>query len=193
MRKTIAVASIAALGFVAPAFAEEEFSYNYVELGYVHSHIDNVHASGHGYGISGSYGFAQHVHGFATYSDSDLDFNLNLKTFDIGAGLNWPVSPKLDVIGTVSYVDLKLDTPAFGSAHDSGLGLGAALRGRLTEALEVRGGVDYVNLNDNGDLTTGALGARFYFSQMFGLGADATFNGNGMTWMLGARLDFATF
>ncbi len=39
------------------------------------------------------------------------------------------LSPKLDVVGTLSYVGVKLDAPGFSSADDSGVGIGARLRG----------------------------------------------------------------
>jgi hypothetical protein len=73
---------------------------------------------------------------------------------------------------------------------DSGVGVGAQLRGRLNDVLELRGGVSYVNLNDTGDGTAGNVGLRIYATRMLAFGADASFDSDETTWMVGARLDF---
>jgi hypothetical protein len=73
---------------------------------------------------------------------------------------------------------------------DSGVGVGAQLRGRINDALELHGGVSYLNLNDSGDSTSGNVGVRMYVTKILALGADASFNSDGTTWMLGARFDF---
>jgi hypothetical protein len=91
----------------------------------------------------------------------------------------------------VGYVGVELDAPGISSVDDSGVGVGAELRGLVTDTFELHGGVSYVNLNDSGDDTAGNVGARFYVTKMFALGADASFNEDGTTWMLGARVDFA--
>ena len=88
------------------------------------------------------------------------------------------------------YVGINLDAPGVPSLDDNGVGVGAELRSRLTEALELHGGVRYVNLNDSGDETSGNVGARVYVTKLFALGADASFSSNETTWMLGARVDF---
>ena len=90
----------------------------------------------------------------------------------------------------LSYVGIKLDAPGFPSMNDSGVGVGAELRGRMTDALELHGGLSYVNLNDSGDGTSGNVGLRVYVTKVLALGADAAFNSDGTTWMLGARFDF---
>jgi hypothetical protein len=191
MRKAITVATIAALGFVGPAFAEDGLSYSYLEGGYVHSEIDDLDINGNGFGIRGSYGFTKNFHGYAAYVNQDYDFDITTDQYEFGAGVNFALSPKLDVVGTVGYVGVKLDAPGISSIDDSGIGIGGELRGRVNEALELHGGVSYVNLNDTGDSTAGNVGARVYVTKAFALGADASFNSDGTTWMLGARVDFA--
>jgi hypothetical protein len=192
MRRAIMVATVAAFGLVGSAFGEEgTLSYSYLEGGYVHSELDDVDFEGDGFGIRGSFAFTKNVHGFAQYSNLDYDFDISSDEYTIGAGVNFALSPRLDVVGRVGYVGVELDAPGISSVDDSGVGVGAELRGLVTDTFELHGGVSYVNLNDSGDDTAGNVGARFYVTKMFALGADASFNEDGTTWMLGARVDFA--
>jgi len=190
MRTAITVAGIIALGFVGPALAEEEISYSYLEGGYVHSRLDDLDVDGNGFGIRGSYAFTKNAFGFAGYDNQDFDFDISADEWVFGAGVNFPLNEKLDVVGTLSYVGIKLDAPGIPSVDDSGVGVGAELRGRMSDTFELHGGVSYVNLNDSGDGTSGNVGLRVYVTKVLALGADAAFNSDGTTWMLGARLDF---
>jgi hypothetical protein len=193
MRKTITAAVLVALGYVGPALADDAISYSYLEAGYVHTELDDLDIDGDGPGIQGSYAFAKNVHGFASYAKQDFDFDISTDQWAFGAGVNVSLTDRLDVVGTLAYVGIKLDAPGIPSVDDSGVGIGAQLRGRVNDALELHGGVAYTNLNDSGDDTAGTVGARVYLTKMFALGADASFNEDGTTWMLGARVDFAHF
>ena len=191
MRRTItAAATLVALSFVGPALADDAISYSYLEGGYVRTELDDLDVNGDGFGIRGSYAFTKNVHGFASYANQDFDFDITTDEWTVGAGVNFPLSEKLDVVGTLGYVGVKLDAPGLSSIDDSGVEVGAELRGRVNNVLELHGGVAYTNLNDSGDDTAGRVGARVYVTKMFALGADASFNEDGTTWMLGARFDF---
>jgi hypothetical protein len=193
MRRTITAAMLVALSYVGPALADEAISYSYLEAGYVRTELDDFDVNGDGPGIRGSYALAKHVHGFAAYSKQDFDFDISADQWAFGAGVNFSLAERLDVVGTLAYVGIKLDAPGIPSIDDSGVEIGAELRGRVNNALELHGGVAYTNLNDSGDDTTGTAGARVYVTKMFALAADASFNQDGTTWMLGARLDFNHF
>jgi outer membrane protein with beta-barrel domain len=190
MRKPIIVAALATLGLTGTAFADDEVSYNFVEGGYVHSEFDDLDVDGNGLGVRGEVAFTKNVHGFASYSRTDFDFDITADQFEIGAGVNWSLAPKLDLVGQLGYVGINLDAPGVDGFDDSGIELRAQLRSRLSEMLELRGGLSYANLDETGDGTAGEIGARFYITKMFALGADATFDSDGTTWMLGARFDF---
>jgi hypothetical protein len=190
MKTAILAAGVVALGFVGPALAEETFSYNYLEGGYVHTKLDDLDITGSGVGARGSFALAKNVFGFAGYSTQDFDFDVNVDQWEFGAGLNFSLTDKLDVVGRLSYVGIKLDAPGISSFDDSGVGVGAELRGRLNDVLELHGGVSYVNLNDTGDGTAGDVGLRVYVTKAFALGADASFDSDETTYLLGARFDF---
>ena len=190
MRKPIIVAMLATLGFAGTAYADDGVSYNFVEAGYVHTEFDDLDIDGNGFGLHGEVAFTKNVHGFASYSKTDFDFDISADQFEIGGGMNWSLTPKLDLVGQLGYVGVKLDAPGVDGFDDSGIELRAQLRSRLSEMFELRGGLAYTNLDDAGDGTVGEVGARFYINKMFALGADASFDSDGTTWMLGARFDF---
>jgi hypothetical protein len=190
MRKAIAAATLAALALVPPAFAQDGLSYNFLELGYANSEIDDLDVDGNGFGVRGSYGFTSNFHGFASYLDEEYDFDIGVSQFEVGAGFNTGLTPKIDFVGTLSFVNLSVDVPGGGNADDSGLALGVGLRGRVSEAFELRGEVKYAEFDDAGNDTTFGVGGRYYFTPMFALGADLGFNDDGTSWMLGGRFDF---
>lgn len=192
MRKAITAASaVAALCFMAPALADEGFSYSFVELGYMNTEIDDLDVDGDGPGLRGSIEFTDMFHGFASYSDLDLDFDVGTTQMEIGAGLNYTLSPNVDLIGTVSYLNLEVDLPpGFGSVDDSAIALGAGLRGRVGEQLELSGGLKYAEFDEGGNDTAFNVGGRYYFTKIFALGADIEFNEDGTSWILGGRFDF---
>jgi hypothetical protein len=190
MKPALLAAAVVALGFVGPALAEETFSYNYLEGGYVHTKLDDLDITGSGFGVRGSFALARNAFGFAGYSSQDFDFDINVDQWEFGAGLNFSLTDRLDIVGRLSYIGVKLDAPGISSVDDSGVGAGAELRGRVNDALELHGGVSYANLNDSGDGTAGNVGLRVYVNKSFALGADASFDSDETTYMLGARFDF---
>jgi hypothetical protein len=190
MRRAITAATVAALGFVAPAFAQDELSYSFVELGYVNSEIDDLDIDGNGFGLRGSYAFSESFHGFAAYTDQDYDFDVGLSQFEIGGGMRFALNPKVDLVGTLSYLNVNLDAPGGFDLDDDGLALGLGVRGRATETLELRGEAKLVDYDEADSDTTFSVGARYYLTPMFALGADIGFNDDGTTWILGGRFDF---
>ena len=192
MRKAITAASaVAALCFMAPAFGDEGFSYSFVELGYTSTEFDDFDVDGDGLGLRGSIEFTDMFHGFASYSDLDFDADVGTTEMEIGAGLAYPVSPNVDLVGTVSYLNLDVDLPQpFADVDDSAIALGGGLRGRVGEQLELSGGLKYAEFDEGGNDTVFNVGARYYFTKIFALGADIGFNEDGTSWVLGGRFDF---
>lgn len=189
MRNRIILGSLAALGLAGPALAQGGFSYNFVELGYVNTEIDNPDIDGDGFGLRGSLAVSKNFHVFTEYADQDFDGNVDGKTFELGGGLNWALSPNLDLIATISYVRSEVDTP-LGDFDDDGYGLGLGLRGRATGQLELTGGIRYVDLDDSGDNTSLRVGGRYFFTPQFAVGLDLDYDDDATSWVLGARYTF---
>lgn len=193
MRTHVLLGSIAALSLAGPALAAD-FSYSYVELGWVNSELDDLDVDGDGFAIRGSFGFTRNLHAFAAYSDQDFDFDVKGETLELGLGYAWPLTGNLDLVGRVSYLrtEAEVDLPVFGSlsVEDDGFGVGALLRGRIAERLELAGGFDYVNFDDGGDDVAASLGALYYFTRIFAAGANVQLTDDGTAWTIGACFDF---
>jgi hypothetical protein len=189
MRKGIILASLAGLGLAGPAIAGD-FNYSFVELGWVNSEFDDLDADGDGFGIRGSMEFTPSLHGFASFTDQSYDFDVGAEFLEVGVGYAWSVSPKVDVVGRLAYLDTSVDIPGFGSVSDSGFGLGGYLRGSPMDRLELTGGIDLVDYDEGGSDTAYGVGARFFVTKTFAAGLDMQFNDIGTTYTLGGRMTF---
>jgi len=190
MRKGLVFASIAALGIAGTANAESSFDYSFVELGYVNTDLDDFNVDGDGFELRGSLEVTGNVHVFAKYTDLDFDFNIDTNTIEIGAGYAWPLSPNLDVIGTLSYLRAEVDVPGARDFDVDGFGVGVGLRGRPLDNVELTAGLQHVDLDDSGDDTIFAVGGRYFFTRAFAAGVDVTFNDDGTAWYVGGRWSF---
>ena len=197
MNKLTVLGALAALTVAGPALAQAPtsgLSYSYVELGYVNTELDDANIDGDGFALKGSWGFTDRFHAFASYADLGYDFGIDSTQFEIGAGLNQSLTPKLDLVATVSYLtaEVTANVPGFRSlsVDDDGFGVGVGLRGLVTDQFELNGKIDYVDFDNAGDDTTFTVGARYSFTPAWAVGADIKFNDDGNAWMIGGRYTF---
>ena len=174
----------------APALAEG-LNYNYVEAAYVDTEIDDsaFDVDGDGIALGGSVELGESIFLIAGYSAQEFDFGIDLDQWSVGVGGHIPISEKIDLVGSVSYVDAEVDT-RFGNFDDSGYGLSVGVRARVADNVEVEGGVNYVDLDDVGDDTTFGVGARYYFTPEFALGAGVALGSDATGWSIGVRYEF---
>jgi hypothetical protein len=199
MKREIVLGSIAALGLATTAMAAENLSYTYVELGYIDTEIDDLGISGDGWGIRGSYRVANAIHLFGSYADLGYDGNVDVSELRLGGGYAWPMSPKLDLVGSLAYVRMEASSsvtvPGLGrvsvSVDESGYSLGAMLRSRLTDQFEVNGGLDHVDVGSDND-TALEVGGRYFLTPAFNVGLDLRFNDDGTSYMIGGRYHFGS-
>jgi hypothetical protein len=191
--------AVAAMGVSAPAFAQGGFSYTYVDVGYLHTEFDDDDIDADGAALEGSYEFSDRFHGFAAVAGRELDLDagafdleLDARSYELGAGLNWPLNPNLDIVGTVSYIREELDLPGDDELEDNGIGLGVGLRGRVAQRFELSGGLSYANFGDDDDAAAAAVGVRYFFTNLFALGAAIGFGEDSRTASLSARFNFGT-
>jgi hypothetical protein len=197
MNKFTMMGALAALGVAGPALAQAPksgLSYSYAELGYVNTEIDDANLDGDGLVIKGSWGFTNRFHAFASYADLGFDFGVDSSQFEIGAGINQPLTPKIDLVATVSYLSAEVtaNVPGFRnlSVDDDGFGVGVGLRGLVTDQVELNGRIDYVDFDNAGDDTSFTVGGRYSFTSQWSAGADINFNDDGTTWIVGGRFTF---
>lgn len=177
---------LASLPFAAAA---DGFDYTFVEAGYVESELDvgAGDVDGDGLGLRGSLALNDTLHLFAEYASQDMDFDIDSTSWNIGAGAHWGLDKNLDFVAEAAWVKAEVDTP-LGSADDDGLGVGAGLRFRATDKVELDGMIRYVDLDESD--TSLAVGGRYYFTTAFALGGGFVFNDDDSGFHIGVRAEF---
>jgi hypothetical protein len=146
----------------------DDMSYNYVDAAYVQTDIDGVGPSADGFALRGSIGFADNWFAFAEYASQSVQ-GIDLDTTAVGLGGHYGLNEQLDVVGGVGWFSADV-SPGF---SDDGYLLNLGLRGRVTEGVELEGGVRYTDLGgNNGDDTAFYAGGRFHFNKTWALGAE---------------------
>ena len=167
--------------------------YSYAELAYVDTELDSddVDVDGDGFELRGSIAFAQNFFAYAGYQDLGFDFGIDATRFDIGAGMHWPLNPKIDLVGRAGIVQTEVEADQFGiNADDDGFLLGARLRSAITPQFEVEGGFDYTDLDDSGDDTSVVLEGRYFFVEQWSGGLKLEFSDDATLIGIGARITF---
>lgn len=175
-------------GFAQERPQRSQFSYNYVELSYDENDFDvpGGDVDGDGLTLSGSFEINDDWHAYASYGSYDLDFGIDVDTWMIGAGYSYPIRSGVDLYGRVLYIDTSVDGPFNGD--DDGLGLQFRIRGRVNDALELEGGVQYVDVGDSDTSLTAS--ARYHFNRSFSAGLSLTFGGDTDGIGINARFTF---
>jgi hypothetical protein len=149
----------------------DDMSYSYVDAAYVQTDIDGVGPSADGFGLSGSFGFAENWFVSAGYSSQSVQ-GIDIEGISVGLGGHYAFTPSLDLVGGVGYTEVNLDAGGGLNADDNGYFVGLGLRGRVGDAVELEGGVNYTDLSDAGDDTAFFVGGRFHFNKTWALGAE---------------------
>lgn len=194
MHKSIVLGSIAALGLAGQAFAQDGFSYSYLEAAWVNTDLDDdaiggLDVDGDGFGLKGSIGFTDMIHGYVDYTNQDFDFDVGIDQWEVGVGLNHALNANVDLIGRLGYAKVEADTPV-GDFDDDGFGIQAGVRGRPAAGFELEGLVHYVDLSDSGDDTTVIANGRYFFSPAFSGGVGAEFGSDATIWNIALRYTF---
>ena len=156
----------------AGAMHADELSYTYAEAGYarVTGETGDIDFDGGGIGLSGSFAFTENMFATASYGHTKVDFNhtdvdADFDSYQIGIGAHMPLQDNLDLVGTVSWV--KVDAEDAG--NDDGINVGLGLRCMMTEQLEWGAGVDYTDIDDEGDYGFNVSG-RYHITPAFSVG-----------------------
>jgi hypothetical protein len=147
MRKHIAKLSAAAALLILPmaTFAQQTFSYRYVDVGlFPKAEVDygNCDEDGEGIQLRGSLPVTDNIHVFTEFQILNLDDNVDTTRLVIGGGFNWPINSKLDIVGRAGVVNYQIDVGPFDD-DDTGVFLGARLRAIVAPNLEVEGGFEH--------------------------------------------------
>jgi hypothetical protein len=182
--------SLAILCFLhSAAFAQTsaapaaDLSYTYAELRFV----DFDDSGGDGFRVNGSYDLGNNWIILGGLTSADFNNNVDVTTFEIGGGYVWRYTQDWDIVGTARFVTADVDTPG-GSSDESGLALSGGLRGLLAPQFEIRGFVNYINLDDSDAYLE--LAGDYYFTRQFSAGLSLEFAGDSDLISIGARYYF---
>jgi len=168
MKHSLVVFALMAMSGMAFA---EGFSYSYVQATYGTVDVDSgvFSEDGDGLGLKGSFGITDNLHIVGSYQKVDLDLTGDVDFLTAGLGVNAPVTEMIDVVGSVSFVDL--EAPGF---SDDGFELAAGVRVSVTSLVEIDAGITYQDLDLGGDDTGFGGGVLFNVTDSIALGLAAS-------------------
>ncbi len=85
----------------------------------------------------------------ASYGNADLDFGIDVDTWALGAGYAFPLQGKRRPVRARALPRASMWTPPRWRLDDDGLGLQFRIRARVTDELELEGGIQYVDVEDS--------------------------------------------
>ena len=151
----------------------QELDYNYAELRFVDVDL----AGGDGFRLNGSYRLDNNWLIVGGITALDFNNNVDSSTLEIGGGYVWNYSESFDVVSSLRFVRIDVDTP-FGGGDDNGFAISAG----------PRGSINHINL-DNSD-TYLELAGDYHFSPELAVGASLEFAGDTDVFTIGARWFF---
>lgn len=183
------ISCLALLSLSTAALAD--FDYTFVEGSYGQTEFDDFDVDGDAIGIGGSFAVTDSLHLFGGYSTADFDGGVDMNTLQAGLGYRVGLSDALDVVGSVAFVRGEVEFLGQ-SVDDTGYGLGLGLRAMASPAVELSGGVSYVDMGDlsDGDTSIGG-GFLYHFTDAFALGLSAAFGEDTNTYALNGRFSFS--
>jgi hypothetical protein len=160
-----------------------DLSYTYGGIRFV-DFDDN---GGSGLRFEGSYDVGNNWIILGSYTTADFNNDVDVSWFEIGGGYVWSYTQDWDLVGTAQYVRADADA-GFGSTDESGFRLSGGVRGLIAPKIELRGSVNYIDL-DSSD-TYLELAGDYYFTQQFAAGVSLEFAGDTDLISFGARYFF---
>ncbi len=190
-RSIFALALAAALPMSAQAATE--LKYNFVELDYGRTSVDDADLDFDGFGVKGSVKVAEPVYLFGSYqqgSDDFLGVDVDAETYQVGVGFRHALSPKADFIAELSYLNQQIDVGNFGGVDADGGKISGGVRGLLSDNFEGYVKANYIDGGDfDGDFT-GTIGAQVMFNETWGLTGEAELGSDQTTYLIGLRASF---
>ena len=175
------------------AFAQADTTdirYSWFQLGHVMSTSDDDLDSS-GWNFNAAFAVRDHVHLFADYESAELDDfpQVTGKETTLGIGAHFDLVERFSLFGRVGWYDVRVDD-GVATADDDGIRAIAGVRFIPLPGYELRGGVDYIDLDLSGDDTAGFAAADIFLADGFALTGEVLFYDNGESYTVGARLYF---
>jgi opacity protein-like surface antigen len=175
------------------------FSYTFAEIGYARTKLSDASDHSNAGYIRASIGFLKWFHIFGGYVREDTNFdNATVDGYELGAGVQFSVLKKLDLVGEASWMFNHIDSDTlFSGDNNNGVSLFGGVRWMvlpdLAGGLEVNGGLRYSDidsLSSSKAATALELGGRFHFSRLLSLGLTYDYRDSDQTVAIDARFSF---
>jgi hypothetical protein len=179
LSRTLGVLAAAVLALPVASQAAE-FDYTSVDLALLpHVQVDagDDNIDGDGFQLRGSLAVSSNFFVFAQLQDFDLDENVDITRWVVGGGGHWPLTNKIDFVGTVGVAQLNVDVGRF-DEDDTGVFLGGRVRAQVAPGFELEGGVEYISaeVGDSGNDVYLVGEGRYHFNDQFSVGALLNFS-----------------
>lgn len=144
-----------------------------------------------GWNFSASFAVRDHVHLFADYESFEVDDfeQVTGSETTLGIGAHFDLVERFSLFGRVGYYDVSADDGVV-TAEDDGIRAIAGVRFVPLPGYELRGGVDYIDLDVSGDDTAGFAAADIWLADGFALTGEVLFYDEGESYMVGGRFYF---
>lgn len=164
----------------SPVLAQEGIDYSYADAVFVNQ--DGAGDDFTGMGLRASWAVAPqfYVAGELLLTSAD---DLDRTDIGVGAGYHMPLNRTTDFFAQIDF--LSVDTDA---GDDDGLRLGAGVRSLVAKQLELRGGIQYVDVGD-GELVVN-LGAQYMITPSWAGFLELSEGDDYGGYLLGARFAF---
>jgi opacity protein-like surface antigen len=191
--KLITLLSVITLSF--NILAKESLNYNFFEVGYADTELDDLDPSLTGYYINGSYLLSDSWFVGAGYSFGSLDVSGNdvdADEFSLLLGYRFQFSASTDIyVKTgIESRDFEVDGVNVGDRSENGYLLGTGIRSMLTKAVEIDASVEYGYYADSGSTPMLHLAAQYHITDTFGIGLRYSFIEDGNSAAVFGRVYF---
>jgi hypothetical protein len=188
MKRLILLASILSL---APSTLLAQMNYSAVDISFVDIELDDdlANVDGDGFEVGVTFELNDKFFVLGSWQEQSLDFNIDGRELELGAGLHHPLGETVDFVATLSYIDGEIDAGIF-SIDDDGLGVTAGIRARLADSFEVDASIRVVDFDDSGSDTGFSFGGRWYFTDTMAITGSADFFDNVDVLRIGFRAEF---
>lgn len=185
---TFVAALFGALLLASSSALASDLPYTYGELRYIDGEFDDV--DGDGFVIGGSYRINEQFYVVGGYTDLEFDVrrvDADGSSIEIGGGYIYPLNDTVDFNATFSLVRQEVEVGNFDD-KETGFQITAGARTMLAENVEVRGGLNFIDVDDS-DLTI-VLGADYYFTEQISAGITFQLAGDTDVITIGGRYYF---
>lgn len=167
-------------------------SYTYVEGSFGRIDLDDtsLDVDGDGPGIAVSFSVNENFHVFGQFLTADANFGVDVDILEFGGGYHNDISRYLNVYGNVGFLKLEAAANLIGRADEDGLFGGIGVRGMVSEAVELYGGLDYIDFDNSDGQTRSTAGFHLSLTESFGVGLKAIFWDDVNIFQVNARVYF---